>query len=137
LILALAAAGLGILVSQWRVGGLVALAPISLLETVDLGLDGRVLLYILDLSMVTAIVFTLAPALTSGRESLGRHLAAATRTVTRSTRLRQGLVVRLPRVDRDALSDLLSVSWRLTAAKTRHRGQPTASKSLRESAAVG
>jgi hypothetical protein len=32
------------------------------------------------------------------------------------------VLVRLARVDRDALSDLLSVSWRLTALKARHRG---------------
>ena len=31
------------------------------------------------------------------------------------------VLVRLARVDRDALSDLLSVSWHLTIAKTRHR----------------
>jgi predicted permease len=93
LILALAGAGLGMLVSRWTVGGLVALAPFRLLETVELGLDGTVLLYILGLSMATAIVFTLAPALTSGRELPGSHLAAVSRTVTRTTRLRQGLVI--------------------------------------------
>jgi hypothetical protein len=32
------------------------------------------------------------------------------------------VLVRLSRVDRDALSDLLLVSWRLTAAKARTRG---------------
>jgi hypothetical protein len=32
------------------------------------------------------------------------------------------VLVRLSRVDRDALRDLLSVSWRLTAAKARFRG---------------
>jgi hypothetical protein len=31
------------------------------------------------------------------------------------------VLVRLARVDRAALSDLLSVSWHLTIAKTRHR----------------
>ena len=33
------------------------------------------------------------------------------------------LLVRLSRVDRDALRDLLSVSWRLTSPKTRNRGR--------------
>lgn len=32
------------------------------------------------------------------------------------------VLVRLSRVDQDALSDLLSVSWRLTSAKARRRG---------------
>jgi hypothetical protein len=34
------------------------------------------------------------------------------------------VLVRLSHVDRDALSDLLSVSWHLTAATARHRGRP-------------
>lgn len=34
------------------------------------------------------------------------------------------VLVRLSRVDRAALSDLLSVSWRLTAAKARHHDRP-------------
>lgn len=33
------------------------------------------------------------------------------------------VLVRLSRVDRDALRDLLSVSWRLTRAKAQHRGR--------------
>jgi hypothetical protein len=33
------------------------------------------------------------------------------------------VLVRLSRIDRDALRDLLSVSWRLTAAKVRTRGR--------------
>jgi hypothetical protein len=34
------------------------------------------------------------------------------------------VLVRLSRIDRDALRDLLSVSWRLTLAKVRKRGRP-------------
>ena len=33
------------------------------------------------------------------------------------------VLVRLSRIDRDALRDLLSVSWRLTSAKARKRGR--------------
>jgi hypothetical protein len=33
------------------------------------------------------------------------------------------ILVRLSRIDRDALRDLLSASWRLTLAKTRERGR--------------
>jgi hypothetical protein len=33
------------------------------------------------------------------------------------------VLVRLSRIDRDALRDVLSVSWRLTPAKTRRRGR--------------
>ena len=34
------------------------------------------------------------------------------------------VLVRLSRIDRDALRDVLSVSWRLAMAKSRLRGQP-------------
>jgi hypothetical protein len=34
------------------------------------------------------------------------------------------VLVRLSRIDRDALRDVLSVSWRLTLAKARTRGRP-------------
>ena len=43
------------------------------------------------------------------------------------------VLVRLSRVDRDALRDLLSVSWHLTSAKTRHHGR---SRRRDESAAM-
>lgn len=93
LVLALVGAAMGLVVSRWTVDGLVALAPIGILEAVDLGLDETVLLYILGLSMVVAIVCTLAPALASGRTSSGLRLAAANRTVTPTMRLRQGLAI--------------------------------------------
>ena len=92
-VLVLAGGGLGVFLSQLMVRGLVALAPISLLETMELGLDAQVLLYLIGLSVVTAIVFALAPALTLWRQSLATHLTAASRSVTRTTRLRQGLVI--------------------------------------------
>ena len=54
-VLALAGGVLGVFVSQLTVRGLVALAPIRLLKTMELGLDTQVLLYILGLSLATAI----------------------------------------------------------------------------------
>jgi hypothetical protein len=36
------------------------------------------------------------------------------------------VLVRLSRIDRDALRDLLAVSWRLALAKSRNRGRPRA-----------
>lgn len=38
------------------------------------------------------------------------------------------VLVRLSRIDRDALRDLLSVSWRLASAKARKRGRGRATK---------
>jgi hypothetical protein len=40
------------------------------------------------------------------------------------------VLVRLSQIDRDALHDLLSVSWRLTLAKTRKRGRSSTPLSL-------
>ena len=41
------------------------------------------------------------------------------------------VLVRLSRIDRDALRDLLSVSWRLTVPKGRTRGRTTRERSTR------
>ena len=41
------------------------------------------------------------------------------------------VLVRLSRIDRDALRDLLSVSWRLTLAKAGKRGRPSDARSRR------
>jgi predicted permease len=71
LLLALAGGGLGVVVAQWGIRGLVALTPEALtrgsarlryLELEGLGLDTGALAFALGLSAVTALVFGLAPA---------------------------------------------------------------------------
>jgi hypothetical protein len=52
------------------------------------------------------------------RESLIED-APGTYYLTAYYRRHPVVLVRLPRIDRDALRDVLTVSWRLTAAKTR------------------
>jgi hypothetical protein len=42
------------------------------------------------------------------------------------------VLVRLSRIDRDALRDILSVSWRLTSAKARKRGRLFAAGQVRD-----
>ena len=49
--------------------------------------------------------------------------APATYYLTDYYRRHPVVLARLPRIERDALRDLLSVSWRLTSAKTRTRGR--------------
>jgi hypothetical protein len=56
------------------------------------------------------------------RESLIED-APDTYYVTDYYRSHPVVLVRLSRIDRDALRDLLSVSWRLTLAKARKRGR--------------
>jgi hypothetical protein len=57
--------------------------------------------------------------------------AAETYYVTDYYRSHPVVLVRLSRIDRDALRDLLSVSWRLTLAKAGKRGRSSDSRSHR------
>jgi predicted permease len=71
LLLSLVAAGLGLLLAFWLVRAAPAiLPPMPMSMDFDIGLDGRVLLYTLLLSLVTAIACGLAPALRVSRSDL-------------------------------------------------------------------
>lgn len=75
---------------------LVALAPADLPRIADASLDGRVLLFTIALSLVTEILFGLAPALHAARVDLNRGLKDAGRGVStdrRQNRLRSLLVI--------------------------------------------
>lgn len=63
LLLSLMGGALGLIVGKWGVDALVALASGFLPRASEIGLDARVLGFTLLLSMMTAIVFGLAPAL--------------------------------------------------------------------------
>jgi len=63
LLLSLMGGALGLVVGKWGVDALVALASGFLPRASEIGLDARVLGFTLLLSMLTAIVFGLAPAL--------------------------------------------------------------------------
>ena len=63
LVLALAGGGLGTLLAVWGAEALVALGGDSLPRSAEVGVDGRVLLYTLAVSLVTALVSGLWPAL--------------------------------------------------------------------------
>jgi putative ABC transport system permease protein len=71
LLLAAVGAGMGLLLALWGTKALVALSPdyIPRIETV--GMDGRVVLFLLVVTVVTAVLFGLAPAMhaTSGNLS--------------------------------------------------------------------
>jgi putative ABC transport system permease protein len=73
-VLALAGGGVSILVAIWGVGALVALVPSGqqpfLVGFNRVAVDGPVLLFTLALSLATALVFGLAPALRASRTDL-------------------------------------------------------------------
>jgi predicted permease len=62
-LLALVAAGLGLLFAMWGLDGLLALWPNALPRSGEVRLDGRVLGFTAGLAIVTGILFGLAPAL--------------------------------------------------------------------------
>ncbi|HEX8651043.1 MAG TPA: ABC transporter permease [Pyrinomonadaceae bacterium] len=63
LILALLGCVGGILLAGWSVGAILAISPGNLPRAEQVGIDGRILLFALGLSILTAICFGLAPAL--------------------------------------------------------------------------
>jgi putative ABC transport system permease protein len=92
--LALAGGGLGVLLSSWSFAGLTRLIPASI-DAGGLGIDYRVLGYTLLLSVLTGILFGLAPAFDAWRLNLTEAMRDGGRTTSgaSSARLRDGLVV--------------------------------------------
>jgi putative ABC transport system permease protein len=79
LLLAAAGALLGLLIAQGLVELLVRLAPADLPRFDAVTLDGRVLLFTLGASLLTVVVFALAPALSTSRVELHQALKSGTR----------------------------------------------------------
>src|SRR5919197_3360747 len=96
LLLALAGGGLGLLLAWWGVELLVALSPRDLADIGDVRLNLPVLGFTLGLSMLTALVFGVVPALEASRldanEALKEGAKGATGGRSRS-RLRAAFVV--------------------------------------------
>jgi putative ABC transport system permease protein len=96
LLLALSGGALGLLVSRWCVEGLVALSPPNLMAAGQVGVNLTVLAFTAGVSVLTGIVFGLAPAVETSRLNLNASLRESGRgnVVGRSTgRLRGALVV--------------------------------------------
>jgi predicted permease len=95
-LLSLAGAALGILAGRWGLDLLLAVTPRDMLPAVDVGLDGWVLAFVIGVSVLSGILFGLAPAIQAGRlnlhdalkEGAGRASAGLHRA-----RLRNGLAV--------------------------------------------
>jgi putative ABC transport system permease protein len=95
LMLAVAGGALGMLLGNWGLGALRAIAPSSVSHLASVQLDTRVLLVMLAVSVLVGLLFGLAPALETGRNDAAERLKEGERAGTgRSQRgLRRGLVV--------------------------------------------
>ena len=85
----------GLLVSVWAIDALVAFAPANTPRLSDVGLDANVLLFSTLLTLVTGVVFGLAPAIQLSRSQLAPSLKDGGRghTGRGSHRVRQILVI--------------------------------------------
>ncbi|HEX8696734.1 MAG TPA: ABC transporter permease [Longimicrobium sp.] len=95
LLLSLAGGALGLLLAGWLVRAIARAGPADVPRLADAGLNAPVLGFALALSVVTGIVFGLAPALQGSRGSPGGSLKEGGRGATdgvRRTRLRGVLV---------------------------------------------
>jgi len=86
----------GLLLARWGLDTLLALAPTSLPRITEIHLDSRVLLFSLVLSVVTGLVFGIAPAWLAARADVNEALKQGSRGSTEGGargRLRSALVV--------------------------------------------
>ena len=96
MVLALAGGVLGILLALWGVPALMSLNESNLPPASAIGIDGRVLAFTLGLSLLTGLVFGLAPAMRVSRTSLQESLKEGGRGAAGDRgglTLRRGLVV--------------------------------------------
>jgi putative ABC transport system permease protein len=91
LLLAVTSGGLGLLLVVWIRTALIATVP----ELAEIGVDARVLVFTVLISLVTGLVFGLAPALSASKPDVNEALKAGARSVAAGSgrRLRNALVV--------------------------------------------
>ena len=96
LLLALLGGALGVLLASWGVEVLVKIAPVNLPRAQQIGIDRTVLGFTLLVSLLTGLIFGLAPAWQSAAVNLNQMLKDAARSASSSatrTWLRRSLVV--------------------------------------------
>ena len=94
-LVALAGGASGVLLAVWGVPALIALAPAGKIARIEMiRIDGWVLAFTFGISLITGIVFGLAPAFQATRSGLRESLGQAGRTLTgRHEALRCALVL--------------------------------------------
>ncbi|MGZ3428359.1 MAG: ABC transporter permease, partial [Polyangia bacterium] len=94
LLLSTLGGALGLLLAVWGVDAMTAMVPDALPRADEIALDGRVLAFTIGLSLSTALIFGLMPALSASRPDLTFALKDGSRGATHSRgRLRHALVV--------------------------------------------
>jgi predicted permease len=91
----LTAGVLGTVLAAWGVAGLLSLAPAGMLHSAEIHLDVRALGFTLGISLLTGLLFGLAPAFESSRADLNvplKEAAGRTASGARGERLRDALV---------------------------------------------
>jgi putative ABC transport system permease protein len=78
-LLALTGGGLGLLLAMWGIDFLVALSPQDIPRLDEIRLDGRVTLFTFIISLVTGLIFGLAPALQVSKIDLNETLKEGSR----------------------------------------------------------
>jgi predicted permease len=91
-LLSLAGGLLGILLAKWSVTGMLALAPKELTRSLSISMDLRILLFAVGLSLLTGIVFGLAPSLMASRTRLTQALSDGGRSSTNGWNLHAWMV---------------------------------------------
>jgi len=94
-VLALAGAALGLFLAQLGIELLLRIAPANLPRVTDVSIDPIVLAFTLGVSLISALVFGVLPALRASRPNLAQTLRASGRTAGLGTGkyIRQGVVV--------------------------------------------
>jgi putative ABC transport system permease protein len=91
--LGLAGGVLGVVLARWMVLGLLALAPLDLSHNILVAVDYRIVVFAVALSMLTGVVFGLAPSVVASRANVTGGLREDSRaSVGGAGSLRAGLV---------------------------------------------
>ena len=91
--LAVAGGALGLLLSYWGAKAAVAAIPDILPRAENIGLDGRVLLFTMAISLIAGIVFGLAPAFKTSRTDVSATLNQSGRSLVGSRHRAQAVFV--------------------------------------------
>jgi len=93
LVLALIGGALGLVLARFGTAAAIAAMPVTMPRAEDIGLDQRVLLFTLLISVISGIAFGLAPAWKTSRAEVGSTLKESGRTLAGGRSRLQGIFV--------------------------------------------